>query len=129
MIFTSTNNKGDTVVNINAGDDGSVTIPLETEDHEPYELKENEYIIFAVREIPDEDSDLLINIHSELGSNMITFSHDDTADIEPGYYSAEAQLMKDGNKRITVWPKLEGDAKIRKDNRKNFCVMTQVVYE
>ena len=56
------------------------------------------------------------------------FKHEDTNELSPGYYSAEVQLMTEDGKRITVWPKLVGNNKTSNSNRKNFCLMTEVVY-
>lgn len=128
MIYISKASDGSEVINLTRGDDATLTIPLKTDDDEPYELGENEHIIFSVREKPEEESDLLIEIVSENGSNDIVFTHEMTVGMEVGYYSAEAQYMTEDGKRITVWPKLSGGSKTSKANRKNFCLMTEVVY-
>lgn len=128
MIYISKASDGSEVINLTRGDDATLTIPLKTDDDEPYKLGENEHIIFSVREKPEEESDLLVEIASENGSNDIVFTHEMTAGMEVGYYSAEAQYMTEDGKRITVWPKLSGGSKTSKANRKNFCLMTEVVY-
>lgn len=128
MIYISRTSDGSDVINLTRGDDATLTVPLKTDDGEPYALGVNECIIFSVREKPDEESELLIEITSENGSNDIVFTHEMTAGLEVGYYSAEAQYMSEDGKRITVWPKLSGGAKTSKANRKNFCLMTEVVY-
>ena len=128
MIYISEDASGQSVINMNVGDDVEITIPLKTDNGETYNLGESEYLIFCVREKPIKDSPLLINIESERGSNDITISHNDTENLDPGYYSAEVQLMASDGKRITVWPKLAGNSKTSKSNRKNFCLMTEVVY-
>ena len=129
MIYKSIDSNGQEVININVGDDGEITISLASDTGGPYTMASDEYLIFNVREKPTEDSELLIDIRSENGSNDIVISHNDTANLEPGYYSAEVQLMANDGKRITVWPKLEGTNKTSKSNRKNFCLMTEVVYQ
>lgn len=129
MIYISEDSKGGSVINLTVGDDASLTIPLKLDDGTEYALGPVEYLIFNVRETPTEDSDLLIDIESEPGTNVIEFSHDDTAGLDPGYYSAEVQLMMSDGKRITVWPKLKGNERISTENRKNFCLMTEVVYK
>lgn len=128
MIFISQDSGGNTVINLTVGDDAVLTVPLETDDGEEYTLGPNEYIVFSVREKPDEESELMIEILSELGSNDIVFTHDMTVGMTPGYYSAEVQYMAEDGKRVTVWPKLSGNMKTSKANRKNFCLMTEVVY-
>ena len=129
MIYIETTNDGSSVVNLTVGDDASLSIDLKTDDGNEYEMSQDEYIIFSVREKPIPTSELLVEIRSENGSNEIVFTHADTADLAPGYYSAEAQLMAEDGKRITVWPMLKGNNKTSNSNRKNFCLMTEVVYE
>lgn len=129
MIYIEKTNDGSSVINLTVGDDASLSIDLKTDDGDEYEMSEDEYLIFSVREKPNRGSELLVEIQSETGSNEIIFSHDDTVDLSPGYYSAEAQLMTEDGKRITVWPLLKGQSKTSNSNRKNFCLMTEVVYE
>ena len=125
MIYISDNNS---VINLTVGDDAVLTIPLKTDTGEDYELGEHEYIVFTVREKPNEESPILLEIQSAESSNDVEFTHNDTVELSPGFYSAEAQLMTVDGKRITVWPKLEGNARTSNSNRKNFCLMTEVVY-
>lgn len=129
MIVISKSSDGNSIINLTVGDDASFEVELNTDDGEAYEMGDNEYLIFNVREKASEDSELLIDLKSEPGSNEVVFRHDDTKDLQPGYYSAEIQLMTEDGKRITVWPELSGNAKTSKSNRKNFCLMTEVVYE
>lgn len=128
MFYVSTDSGGNDVINLTVGDDAVLTVPLRTDDGKAYELGANEYLIFSVREKPDEASQLLIETVSETGSHDISITHEMTANIAPGYYSAEVQYMTEDGKRITVWPKLSGGSKTSKANRKNFCLMTEVVY-
>lgn len=128
MINIETGKDGASVINLTVGDDASLAVSLKQSDGTAYEMSEHEYLIFSVREKPSADSALLIEIESEMGSNEIVFSHKDTENLSPGYYSAEAQLMTEDGKRITVWPKLVGNNKTSSSNRKNFCLMTEVVY-
>ena len=115
------------VINLTRGDDASLVVPMKTSDGETYEMGQTDYLIFGLRELPDEGSELLLEITSEPGENTISISHDDTSALKPGFYSAEIQLMAGGEKRITVWPKLKGSMRTSKLNRKNFCLMTEVV--
>lgn len=128
MIYISEGTKSGSVINLTVGDDASLTVSLVTNSGEAYAMDESDYLIFNARETPTSDSELLIDIESERGSNTIVFTHEDTADLEPGYYSAEIQLMTSGGQRITVWPKLSGNDKTSTENRKNLCLMTEVVY-
>lgn len=129
MIYISNSSDGNGVINLTVGDDASIEINLTSDDGSAYDMGSNEYLIFNVREKASEQSELLIDLRSELGSNEIVFSHDDTKDLLPGYYSAEVQFMGEDGKRITVWPKQEGNSKTSQSNRKNFCLMSEVVYE
>lgn len=115
------------VINLTRGDDAALTIDLQMSNGEAYEMESGEYIIFAVREAPSEDSVLLLEINSDPGSNIIRFRHEDTEELNVGFYSAEAQLMLSDGQRVTVWPKLLGQSRVSKANRKNFCIMTEVV--
>lgn len=127
MIYISSGSDGSSVINLTVGDDASLSVPLKANDAE-YEMEDDEYLIFSVREKPDESSELLLEIESERGENTIVFKHDDTKDMAPGFYSCEVQLMTSDGKRITVWPKLTGSSRTSHLNRKNFCLMTEVVY-
>jgi hypothetical protein len=86
-------------------------------------------LVFTVREKANEVSPVMFELESAKGSNEIIIAHDDTKDFSPGYYSAEVQFMTEDGKRITVWPKLAGNGKISQGNRKNLCLMAEVVYK
>lgn len=115
------------VINLTRGDDAVLTVPLKDSDGNDYNMRDHEYLIFGVKEFPKEDSEVLLEINSDPGSNLIVISHSDTADMEVGFYSAEVQLMLEGGDRVTVWPKLIGNGRTSKSNRKNFCLMTEVI--
>lgn len=115
------------VINLNRGDDAVLTVPLVNYDGTEYTLGASEYMIFALRERPSEESELLLEIRSNAGENTICFKHNDTKDMDVGFYSAEIQLMTSDNQRVTVWPKLTGSSRTSTSNRKNFCLMTEVV--
>ena len=117
------------VINLTRGDDATLTASLTNDDDSEYVMSNDEYLIFGVRVTPEESSELLLELRSDPGSNIISFSHDDTAGMEVGFYSAELQLMVDGGKRATVWPKLKGGSRTGKANWKNFCLMAEVVME
>lgn len=127
MIYISNSSDGNGVINLTVGDDAALTVPLKTDDGEAYEMSGSEYLIFSVREKASLESPLLLELQSLPGENDIVFTHDDTKDMSPGFYSAEVQLMTEDLKRITVWPKLEGSSRTSASNRKNFCLMTEVV--
>lgn len=129
MLEITEKRDGSKVINLSRGDDATLTFDLKNDDDEPYVLGETEYIIFDVRVLPRKDSELLVHITSNPGSNRIVFRHEDTADLEIGPYSAELQLMTSDEKRVTVWPRLVGKLKTKDNvNRKNFILMPEVVY-
>lgn len=130
MLYITENRDGSRIINLTRGDDAVIEVPLYNDDKEEYVLGETEFLIFSVRVLPREDSDLLVNIASVPGSNRIVIGHHDTKDLDVGVYSAEIQLMTSDSKRITVWPKPVGKFKIKDTaNRKNFILMPEVVYE
>lgn len=130
MLYITENRDGSRIINLTRGDDAVIEVPLYNDDKEEYVLGETEFLIFSVRVLPREDSDLLVNITSVPGSNRIVIGHHDTKDLDVGVYSAEIQLMTSDDKRITVWPKPVGKFKIKDTaNRKNFILMPEVVYE
>lgn len=127
MIYISRDIYNNDVINLTRGDDATLTIPLKIEGEGVYDMGEQEYLIFAIREEPVEESEIILEIHSDLGKNLINFTHNDTNNLEVGFYSAEVQLMMSDGKRITVWPKLTDKQRISKQNRRNFCLMTEVI--
>lgn len=129
MLYLEEARDGSIKINLTRGDDAVIEVPLQNIDEEEYVLGEDEYLIFDVRAVPREDSELLIHITSIPGSSRIVFAHKDTVNLEPGQYSAEIQLMTSDGKRVTVWPKPTGKFKIKDTaNRKNFILMPEVVY-
>ena len=84
MIYVDNN-----VINLNRGDDAVLTVPLKNTDGTDFIIGAQEYLIFGVRELPREDSELLLEVQSEPGDNKIVFQHTDTVDMEVGFYSAE----------------------------------------
>ena len=126
MIYISRGKEDMQVINLTRGDDAALTVAL-TGDDGAYEMREGEYLIFGLRELPTEDSTLLLSLRSNNGSNIIRFAHSDTEAMQIGMYSAEIQLMKEDGSRVTVWPKLTDGSRTSTANRKNFCLMTEVV--
>ena len=128
MLYISENKDGSQVINLTRGDDAVLEVPMENLVGEQYEIGEEEYLIFGVRRIPSESSELLVEIKTAPGSNRIVISHDDTVSMDPGAYSAEIQLMTAEGKRITIYPELKGRMRINENtNRKNFILMPEVV--
>lgn len=130
MLYISESKDGIEVINLTRGDDAVIDVPMENAEGETYTMGETEYLVFAVRKIPNRNSELLVQIESNHGSNQIVFDHEDTKDIAVGEYSAEIQLMTVDGKRITIWPTPIGKYATNESiNRKNFILMPEVVYE
>ena len=127
MIYVSKDSSGNEIINMTRGDDAALRISLSMSCGDPYEMGEDEYLIFSVREKPSDDSELQFEVETEHGSSRVIIAHSDTENMEPGFYSAEAQLMTRDGQRVTVWPKLSGSMRTSTANRKNFCLMTEVV--
>lgn len=128
MLYISESKDGTKVIHLTRGDDAILEVPIENIDKEVYNLSEEEYLIFGVRQFPNQDSELLLNIESIPGSNRIIFRHEDTEKLEIGMYSAEIQLMTERNERITIWPKPLGRYRTNERlNRRNFIIMPEVV--
>ena len=117
------------VINLTRGDDATLTVPMTTGDGEPFEMAGDEYLIFGVRQTPDEAAEVVLEVDSPPGENAIHLSHADTCGLAVGFYSAEIQLMTSDGKRVTVWPKLTGARRVSQSNRRNFCLMTEVIRE
>ena len=115
------------VINLTRGDDATLTVPLTTGADETYEMGEDEYLIFGVRQAPTENAEVVLEVSSPPGENAIHLSHSDTSQLPVGFYSAEIQLMTSDGKRVTVWPKLTGSRRVSHSNRRNFCLMTEVI--
>ena len=130
MLYISESKDGAEVINLTRGDDAVIDVPMEDADGETYTMGETEYLIFAVRKIPNRNSELLVQIESNRGSNQIVFDHEDTKDKAVGEYSAEIQLMTVDGKRITIWPTPTGKYATNENiNRKNFILMPEVIDE
>ena len=127
MIYVTKDAKDRDVINITKSDDGSLTFPLKNDaTKQPYTMGETEYLTFTVRQQPIESSAVLLQSTSDLGSNIIEITHEQSGAMEVGEYSADAQQMTRDGKQITVWPKLEGKDRTSTENRKNFCITSEV---
>ena len=124
MIYLDNN-----TINLTRGDDASLTVNLTVDGGEPYVMDNREILTLGIRQTPEDSSPLVLQINSYPGSNVITFAHEDTAALAVGFYSADIQLTRHDGKIITVWPKLEGSARVSNRNWKNFCLMSEVVRE
>lgn len=118
----------DGAISITKGDDAALNVDITAGEggEQAYEMGENDVLTLTVREQPSTDFPALLQVNSLPGSKRILIRSEDTEALEPGRYSADVQLT-DGNGNIyTVWPELEGSARYKVKNLKNFIIMPEV---
>ena len=120
MIFVE-----DNVIYLTKGDDGTLPVNVFL-NREPYTMGPDDVLTITVREMPDKGFPVLLSTHSLPGSNNLVFVPSDSADIDPGKYSADIELVDGSGKRRTIWPKLEGKLRYSGKNYENFVVMPEV---
>lgn len=111
------------------GDDEVITVPIYTgDDRTPYEMQAGDTVTLTVRREPSQDSPVLMQVTGAPGVNRIPIRHEDTAEIEPGRYSADIQLLTAEGKRHTIWPDYDpaDSARDRAKNMKNFVLIAEV---
>lgn len=113
------------------GDDEVIVVPLFSgsgESRTPYEMQSGDTVTLTVRETPSEESPVLLQITSAPGSNRIPIRHEDTAELAPGQYSADIQLLTADGMRKTVWPDFDpsGSNLYVGLNLKNFVIIPEV---
>ena len=107
------------------GDSAEVSIDLTTEGGENYELGADDTLTLTVRKEPTATS-AVIFAKSVTGSGVFTITPEDTRNAEVGQYSADIQLTTADGEVHTVYPRLEGKARYRERNFKNFIIMPEV---
>ena len=107
------------------GDSAEVSIDLTTEGGEKYELGAGDTLTLTVRKEPTATS-AVIFAKSVKGSVVVTIAPEDTQDAEVGQYSADIQLTTADGEVHAVEPRLEGKARYRERNFKNFIIMPEV---
>lgn len=116
----------DDVVYLTRGDDAVLEIVAYTDEEQsvPYEMQEGDSYTFTVRQIASKKSVVVFSVTTI--NNRIIISHNDTADVEVGKYSADIQLNKNSGERETIWPKFSYGKHSKEYNFKNFCIMPEV---
>lgn len=112
----------DDVMYINRGDDAVFNVIIKDDKGQNYEMVAGETLTMTVRELPTEDSEILMQIVSE--SNAFKIKHVDTCNIPIGKYSFDVQLNDRYGDIHTVFPILNSHGKIK--NWKNFIVDPEV---
>lgn len=117
----------DGILYLTKGDDGALEVASITDAQgTEYGMQPGDTLTLTVREYPTNESPVLLSTTSPPGSKRILIRNADTANIEPGRYSADVQLTTNEGYRFTVWPMLEGSKRYRTSNLKNFIVMPEV---
>ena len=107
------------------GASAEVSIDLTTEGGESYDLGASDTLTLTVRKEPAATSKVIF-AKSVTGSGVISITPEDTQDAEVGQYSADIQLTTADGEVHTVYPQLEGKARYRERNFKNFIIMPEV---
>lgn len=115
----------DQAIYLTRGDSAEVSIDLMTESGEVYDLGANDTLTLTVRKEPSSTSTVIF-AKSVTGSGVIPITPEDTRDSEIGQYSADIQLTMADGEVHTVYPRLEGKARYRERNFKNFIIMPEV---
>lgn len=115
----------DQAIYLTRGDSAEVSIDLTTEGGESYDLGASDTLTLTVRKEPSATSTVIF-AKSVTGSGVVTIVPEDTQDAEVGQYSADIQLTTADGEVHTVYPRLEGKARYRERNFKNFIIMPEV---
>lgn len=104
------------------GDDDALNISLPD-----YTLGEGDVLKLTVRELPDEDSPVLLQIAGAPGAYRIPISRADTEELPFGAYSAFIRVYTANGLRHTIFPDDITDQKRQRvTNMKNFIVASEV---
>ena len=114
------------IIYLTKGDDAVLDVQMRNLEGEDYIMQPGDTLTLTVREKPEENSPPVFAAVSEPGSARIVINAQNTAEAEPGQYSADIQLTTQDNKRYTVWPDLEGSQRYKTSNMKNFVIMPEV---
>ena len=114
------------VIYLTRGDYAEIEIAITDSGGAPYTMAEGDVLTFSVRETPSDESTLQFSLQSL--TNRLIINHADTADMEPGNYSADVQLTDAAGRRRTVWGHVVERAgrRGRTGNWKNFVLMPEV---
>ena len=117
------------IIYLTHGDDAVLDVNMTNLEGAVYEMQPEDKLILTVREKPEENSAPLFVVESQIGTARIEIRSTDTDKTDPGQYSADIQLNTQDGKRYTVWPDLEGSARYKTSNFKNFVIMPEVTME
>lgn len=90
------------IISFVRGDTFSFLIELLTTDDLPYELKENDKLVFTVKKTSRQSNVLIQKV---INSSMeVTIEHDDTADLPYGKYVYDVQLTNELGTKTVIEP-------------------------
>ena len=90
------------IISFVRGDTFSFSVELLTTDDVPYELKENDKLVFTVKKTPNTSKVL---IQKQIGSSMdVRIDHEDTADLPYGNYVYDVQLTNELGTKTVIEP-------------------------
>lgn len=114
------------VIYLTRGDDAVIDVQVTNIAGEDYTMQTGDTLTMTVRDVPDSGSPVILAVTSAKGEARIIIDGDETAEINPGQYSADIQLNTQDGKRYTIWPELEGASRYKVSNFKNFVIMPDV---
>lgn len=90
------------IISFVRGDTFSFSVELLTNDGLPYELKENDKLVFTVKKTPNTSKVL---IQKQIDSSMeVQIEHEDTADLPYGKYVYDVQLTNELGTKTVIEP-------------------------
>ena len=117
----------DGILYLTKGDDGALEVGAILDARGvAYDMQDGDFLTLTVRETPTLDSPVVFQTTGLPGSNRLIVRSEDTAHAEPGRYSADIQLTTADGLRFTIWPSIEGSARYKTSNLKNFIIMPEV---
>ena len=103
-------------IHMTKGDNEVLPVNLSMHD-QAYEMGENDRLILTVRELPNKNSPLLFRAESNPGSDEIIIPAEATAEMKPGYYSADIEFVGSNGEPTTLWPDC---TEVKPDENKSF---------
>lgn len=116
----------DSTIYLTRGDSARLQFRLRTSEGEDYEMGADDLLTLTLRALPDSASPVLLMVSGAPGADIIPLRPEDTQALDVGEYSADVQLNTAAGDVYTVWPILEGRARTRVRNYKNFVLMPEV---
>lgn len=114
----------DDVMFLTKGDYGALALDLKDGEGEPYAMQEGDTVTLTIRAEPTSESPVIAQVSAVIPRLVLV--PEDTEGVAVGEYSADIQITMADGKRFTFWPRLDGSARRRERNYKNFVIMPEV---